>query len=164
MIIQLTQGKVAQVDEIDSDLFNMRWCISQKGRTPVNQRTYAVRCINGHMIYMHRIILERILDRSLRRGEYVDHINHDGLDNHRTNLRLSTNKQNHANMRKHGDRTSSRFKGVYWSDSEQRWVASIFRNGRRVIIRRFISELDAALAYDEWARELDGEFACTNFP
>lgn len=90
----------------------------------------------------------------------VDHMDHDGLNNQRDNLRLATHRQNHQNRRK--QRGSSRFKGVCRYAPTRRWVAAIFVNGRRLSLGYHLDEEEAARAYDSAALEYFGEFACTN--
>jgi hypothetical protein len=92
-------------------------------------------------------------------GIEVDHRNHNGLDNRRSNLRLATGHQNQGNRRPQGG--SPRFKGVYLSRSK--WVAQIRFGGSKRYLGRFTVEEDAARAYDAAARLIFGEFACTNF-
>lgn len=93
----------------------------------------------------------------------VDHIDGDGLNNRRENLRLATPAQNSANMRARPGSLSG-FKGVTWSKNAKRWRAKIRANGRHRHLGYFTSEEEAARAYDDAARELHGEFACVNFP
>ena len=159
MEIELTQGKVAIVDEIDADLARLLWCCNSDG--------YAVRATpgdNGKLIWMHRVILARILRRELRPGEYVDHINGDKTDNRRENLRLATSSQNCANRGKREGTYSSEYKGVYWHKPTKNWRARIMVDGKPIHLGYFIDEMDAASAYDEAAMKYFGEFASLNFP
>lgn len=102
------------------------------------------------------------------RGLVVDHINHDILDNRRENLRLATSSQNSQNKLKTRDNTKySQFKGVcfYAYDGKKLarpWRAYIKINGKRQWLGYFQTEADAALAYNEKAKELFGEFALLN--
>lgn len=91
----------------------------------------------------------------------VDHINGDGLDNRRANLRAATPAQNAANQRL-SSRSTSGFKGVTRQGS--RWRAYIAPGGRTLWLGTFDSPEAAARAYDEAAIEHFGEFARTNFP
>jgi hypothetical protein len=95
---------------------------------------------------------------------HADHINHDGLDNQRHNLRAASSSQNHMNMRKTVSPTSSQYKGVCWHKKAQKWVASIKINHKAKHLGLFIEEVHAAEAYDQAAIQLFGEFACLNFP
>lgn len=94
----------------------------------------------------------------------VDHIDHDNLNNQRSNLRLCTNQQNQLNTRKRSN-TSSKFKGVYWIKQTQKWRAHCTINGKLKHIGLFTDELEAALAYDNFVKTLPNiEFRVLNFP
>lgn len=88
----------------------------------------------------------------------VDHINRNRFDNRIENLREATKSLNAANCPKYKG-TSSQYKGVSFKKSRNKYVANISRKH----IGLFTSEVEAAKAYDSRARELYGEFACTNF-
>jgi hypothetical protein len=157
--IPLTRGYVALVDDEDYErLAQYKWHANASRRV-----IYAVRCgwANGRTIHiqMHRDIL-RLEPGDPRRG---DHINHDGLDNQRINLRVCSVAENTRNSRKpRRGLTSSGFKGVY--KQAGKIYASIHAGGRRNFLGVFESEIDAAVAYDKAARKHFGEFACCNFP
>jgi hypothetical protein len=94
----------------------------------------------------------------------VDHENHDPLDNRTSNLRVCSQSQNGANRgpdrRRAG--TSSKYKGVSWSKSKNRWVAYIHVNGRTRYLGRSADEIEAARMYDRAALATWGEFARLN--
>lgn len=90
----------------------------------------------------------------------TDHIDGNGLNNQRANLRPATLAQNQYNKRSLGGRSA--FKGVHWQQGA--WVARISKNGVRLHLGRFPTEVEAALAYDQAAREHHGEFARLNNP
>lgn len=93
-------------------------------------------------------------------GQFVDHINGNGLDNRRENLRLVTHQQNSFNQKHHGG--SSKFKGVSIDRSSGSWRAYITVDGKRKHLGRHGTELDAAKAYDMAAKEFFGEYAKLN--
>lgn len=98
-----------------------------------------------------------------------DHINGNGLDNRRENLRLATHQQNLRNKKAYKCRVDaaakhSRFKGVAWRSDTKKWRAQIHVNGRRLSLGNFGSEQEAATAYDRAARKHFGDFARLNFP
>ena len=117
---------------------------------------------------LHRLILSRILGRELKVSEHVDHINHNGLDNRRENLRIATVSQNHANEGKRRGNYSSKYKGVYLRSDRLHlgYHARISSKSEGTIwLGRFgDDEVAAARAYDRKALELFGEFAYLNFP
>ena len=106
------------------------------------------------MLRMHKLITGY---------EQTDHINHDGLNNQRSNLRLATHAQNQRNQRPYLGRTSP-YKGVHWFPSREKWRAQIVIANHERHIGLFGAEEDAARAYDAAAREHFGEYACLNFP
>lgn len=93
----------------------------------------------------------------------VDHIDGDGLNNQRCNLRPASVLENNQNARKHAA-AYSQYKGVSWCKREGRWFAQIQHERNHRHLGYHASETDAAFAYDAAARELFGEFARLNFP
>jgi len=155
--IPLTQGKIALVDDRDAALVRSygSWHAARRGR-----RWYAASSEPGnraHRVLMHRLIM------GAERGLDIDHINHNGLDNRRENIRVSTHSTNDANVPKRAG-TSSQYKGVTWDAWAGRWKAGIKVNYRSIHLGRFDDEKDAARAYDAAALEHFGEFARLNFP
>lgn len=162
--IPLTQGKVALVDDVDyEELAKHKWCASAS-RSGRNEY-YALRKehINTRWqtLLMHRVVWTRH-HGPIPEGKEIDHINGDGLDNRKTNMRLCTHANNMANYRKKKAH-SSHFKGVSWQKDCHRWKAHIKKDGGKTYLGCYISEEDAARAYDTKAKELFGEFANLNF-
>jgi hypothetical protein len=150
--IPLTKGKVAIVDAADYDwLSSFTWSTSQKA-----SGVYACRHVKRKNIYMHRVIMNPPT------GKVVDHIDHNGLNNRRCNLRICSIADNSRNTRGRGK--SSRFKGVYWNKNRKKWISFISHNRKYHHIGYFDNEADAASAYDKTARKLFKEFAYLNFP
>lgn len=155
--IELTQGKVALVDDEDyEELSRSKWHAYRSRRTWYARRN--IRHENGKRstITMHLQIV------GVASGMQVDRKDGDGLNNSRDNLRLCTSQQNHFNRKSHRN-TSSQYKGVAWDCTNNRWRAMIMLDGKNRMLGRFLSEEAAALAYDAAARQLFGEFARCNF-
>jgi len=94
----------------------------------------------------------------------VDHINRNGLDNRKANLRPATRSQN--SMNKPFIKTtpsSSKYRGVSWSKSQKKWNVQIGLNGKHKFIGYFHDEIQAAKAYDRAAKLYHKEFAVLNF-
>lgn len=148
--IPLTQGKFALVDDEDfAELSKVKWCFS-KG--------YAVRSVRLEKrgtILMHREIL------SAKKGQECDHINMNGLDNRRANLRVCTRAENARNRPKDRDNTTG-FKGVALEKRTGKYVAQIHILGKHYHFGTFKSAKEAALAYNEAAPKYFGEFAQLN--
>lgn len=156
--ILLSQDRVALVDDSDYQWLNQwKWTLSRCRRTIYAHR-YPTKDARRTMILMHRLIMGILQNPEL----HVDHINHDGLDNRRVNLRLATQQQNLQNSRKYRN-TRFRFKGVR-KRPKHNWEAYIKVDRKFVTIGSFLTEEEAAKAYDAAARQHFGEFACCNFP
>jgi hypothetical protein len=150
--IPLTRGKFVLVDAEDYyRLVKFRWTASASGNT-----FYASRGHNGTTLMMHRAIM------GAPKHLVVDHIDHNGLNNRRSNLRLSSLAQNSCNVVSR--KGTSKYKGVHWKRINKKWVASIQLNGKAYHLGCFADEIAAAIAYDEKAKVLHREFACLNFP
>jgi hypothetical protein len=156
--IPLTRRMVAIVDTCDSDLGRYKWCGHPGGHTFYAERAILV---NGRWktIGMHRVILSRILGREPEHREECDHINGNGLDNRRSNLRLATKAENRRNKRRYSNNRSG-FKGV--CRHGRKWRADLQVNGKHHFLGLFTSSMAAAKAYDHAAIELHGSFARTN--
>lgn len=154
-VIELTQGRVAKVDDEDYSRLAMHsWYYHAAG--------YAARDVwedgERRTIYMHRAIMDP------GPGQEVDHINGDGLDNRRENLRTCSHQENIAARSSSGRPGSSEYLGVSWSEATGKWRARIRHNYDEIHLGVFESEEEAARAYDRKALELRGEFATLNFP
>jgi len=108
--------------------------------------------------------MKNFLGRDLTYHEKIDHVNHNGLDNRRSNLRLATIQENQFNRQIQKTTKSSQYKGVSWETKQNKWRPSIKFNNQNIHLGSFTSEEDAARAYDKVAKELFGEFCCLNFP
>ncbi len=147
-IIPLTLVFSTQIDEADFELVGAYSWYSMK----LKNTTYAR---SGTNLFMHRLIMNP------SNHEQVDHLNGDGLDNRRMNLRVCTRSQNVQN--RHKVFGMSRFQGVYRDSRRTRWTASIICCGVTYRLGTFANEEEAARAYDRKAKELFGPFARVNF-
>ena len=155
--IQLTQGKTAVVDDEMFQILNQyRWYVGRQHR-----QWYAMRAIkwNGKnkTIYMHHCVLGYPLNKNV-----IDHIDGNGLNNQRSNLRMVNQTENKWNSQKQQD-TLNPYKGVTLS-SPGRWSAHIKIDKRTIHLGTFDSCELAAQKYDKAALSLHGEFAQPNFP
>jgi len=153
--ITLSQGKRAIVDDEDYEWLNQWKWYADNVR---GGRTYAANK-NRKKMYMHRLILGSA-------DKHSDHINGDGLDNRRENLRLCDRSQNASN-RRGSEGKSSKYKGVHWRPPCGReitgnWISQITKNKIRYYLGKFKTQKDAAIAYDKAARFIHGEFASLN--
>jgi len=162
--IPLSRGKVALVDDEDYEWLNQsRWRLLSHNER-YSSGPYALRSQynpdtkRSTTIYMHRLIL------SAPSHLQVDHINGNGLDNRRSNLRLCLSRQNQYNYRKTKRPTTSRYKGVSWNKQKRKWEAQIQVNRKHKHLGVFGNEKDAAYCYDAGALRYFGEFARLNFP
>ena len=154
-LIPLTRDKFAIVDAEDYDRLNKYKWHALKGQRNYYARNHRP---NGTVL-MHRVIL------NAPRGLVVDHINHNGLDNRKRNLRLCTAAQNSQNRRpRTRPNKTSKYKGVTFDKNRNRFAAYIKHNKKAYFLGRFKDETDAAKAYDKKAKELFGQFAYLNFP
>lgn len=96
-------------------------------------------------------------------GYVVDHINGNGLDNRRSNLRLATIQQNACNTPVYKCKgKTSKYKGVSYDPINKKWKAAIQVDGHYKTLSRHPTEDEAALAYNEAAKVAYGEFARLN--
>ncbi len=159
VLIPLSRGQFAIIDEADRALVEpIRWSAAPCNRSnggfyAVNGRGGAKPTKNGKR-YMHRLIV------GATDGQLVDHINGNGLDNRRSNLRLADYRANCINRHY---QSRSGFRGVH-ANSQSTWRAIITSHGKPRRLGSFASAFDAAVAYDLAAIELHGEFAVLNFP
>ena len=155
-IIPLSQYRITQVDDEDYErLFKYNWFYNTG---------YAMRNCKKHrgsMISMASEILQTI--------KMIDHKDSNKLNNQKDNLRICTYAQNQYNQKKTRIGTSSKYKGVGLWKRDNKWQAYIgFQDAAgkktKVHLGFFFDEEEAAIMYDEAAREYFGEFAALNFP
>jgi HNH endonuclease/AP2 domain len=154
--IMLSQGKIAIVDDCDFEIVNKyKWTYLQTGI--YGEYAYRSAIVDGKRgpMLLHRFILGEV-----PKDMVIDHINGNGLDNRRENLRICTRSQNNINKRKKG--TSSKYKGVYFDKARNKFRSHIIVEGKSIFLGRYETELEAALAYDKASNKYHGEFANNN--
>jgi hypothetical protein len=155
MEIKLTQGLSVIIDACDYEKVSQyKWHAEFLGN---NNYCYARTKTKDGRILMHRLI------SGAKKGDIVDHANHLTLDNRRENIRICTRQQNAINRNSH-KLSSSKYKGVHFEKETSKWSATIKTNNKSKRIGRFNTEEEAAIAYDQYARKIHGEFVCLNFP
>jgi hypothetical protein len=153
--IMLTQGAVSVVDDEDFEMINsFKWQIRRNKYTSYACRIYRTKDGRKEMS-IHQMILKP------KEGYQIDHIDGDGLNNRRDNLRYVTKGQNRMNMKNVNPFSSSKFKGV--TLFRNKWMAQLRYNDKHYYLGVFHGEIDAARAYDKKAIELFGVFARPNF-
>jgi hypothetical protein len=158
-LIPLTQGQWALVSDEDYDWLNQwKWYAhkDKKGGYYAYRRQ-SRKTGSLKPIHMATLIL------GVEGGILPDHINGDGLDNQRHNLRVADYCQNAVNSDKPTNNTSG-YKGVSWNSSKKRWRVELQFRGVRHTRCGFSSPESGARYYDMKMRELAGEFARLNFP
>ena len=150
--IKLTQGKVAIVDDADFEYLNQfKWYANNN---------YAVRCFTVSKNKVNRILMHREIMK-ISKGLIIDHIDRNGLNNQKNNLRICTNSQNLMNRCKNINNTSG-FKGVVYNKLDKKYRAKIYFNSKCISLGCYIDPKDAAKAYNEAALKYHGEFANLN--
>ena len=153
--IQLTQGKVALVDDEDFEYLNQwKWCAHKLSKNVFQAMHYAGKSNRFRIISMHRVIMNPPSNL------IVDHKDHNMLNNQKANLRICTRAQNMYNKLPLG-----KYKGAYYKKVGKNTyiVARIMYNYKTYHLGYFKTLEEAAHAYDKKAKELFGEFACLNF-
>lgn len=153
--IDVGRGLYALVDDCDyPELCKYKWC-ALKHRTG---RFYAITNSGGKSVLMHRLIM-----KARTFSEKVDHLDGNSLNNTRENLRIATNAENMRNRGIAGHNKTG-FKGVI-KRSDRRtkiYKAQIGVDGKTIYLGCFNTAQEAAIAYNEKAKELHGEFARLN--
>jgi hypothetical protein len=148
--ITLTRGKVARVDDADEPAVAAhKW-----HAIPIGKAWYAATNIDGKRVYMHRLLMNPA------QGMSVDHLDDDGLNNMRGNLRLCTHQENLSRQRTVVG--ESGFRGV--TRHKNSWKAKIRVHYKNIYLGCFKDKIEAAQAYDRAAVKYFGPHARLNLP
>jgi hypothetical protein len=152
-------GKFALVDDDDyKGLIKHKWHLFTDGHTQYAKRHIWIKGEKKHSkITMHR----QIMNPSALM--HIDHIDHDGLNNQKQNLRECTKSENTRNRGKYLSKYSSKYKGVCWEKESGSWRVCIKVDNKQISIGRFHNEIEAAKARDKAAVKHHGAFANLNF-
>ena len=159
MLVTQRDGRVHVVlyDAADAEAIESRtWSVIADGSAGLFYAASNAKNSDGERmrLRMHSLLMGR---------SGVDHINRNGLDNRRSNLRFASPSQNSANRAGRPD-GSSQYKGVHWHRGMRKWAASMKAVDRQRHLGYFTDEAEAARVYDAAAREAFGEYAYLNFP
>ena len=155
--IKLTKGYVSAIDSNDLPLVcSFNWCaLVVKRKNGGIYTVYAVRYAKQFgksvAILMHRVIADA------KSGMVVDHIDSNGLNNCRHNLRIASLGENQFNRRINSNNKSG-IKGVYFDNAKQRWVAEIKVNGKTTRLGFFHDIGEAADACSKAREQMHGDF------
>lgn len=152
LVGKLGQGLFALIDECDLEIVSAyRWYLWH-----CHDISYARTYIGRKVVSMHRLIM------GFPENLSIDHINHDGLDNRRKNLRICSHRQNLFNRKIHKNSRSG-LRGVYLLTSGK--IQCQIRVGKKNIsLGHFQNLVEAAIARDIASLRYYGEFAFLNYP
>ena len=141
----------ALVDDEDFEKVNVfNWSVMKNDNT-----YYAMRVLKGKAILMHRMVINTPSKMQ------TDHIDGDGLNNQKKNLRICTVAENSRNRRLSGKNTSG-FRGVAWIKKDKRWRAMIKFDNKSIWLGQFTNKIEAAEAYNKAREKYYGDFAKLN--
>ncbi len=159
--LPLSRGYYATVNDADFDmLLKYKWHCKFDQKSPQLKYAYHVNNRNGnrYTISMHRLLLGLVKFD----GKIVDHIDGDGLNNQRANLRICTHRENVRSQRPQRRKKTSAHKGVWWSTTRKRWIAQIRVDNKQIKLGQYKTEAEGIVAYDVAAKLCFGNFAWTN--
>lgn len=151
-LVPLTRNYYSKIDLDDVDrVSKYKWCIIGRKNKYYAQKTDK----NRQKITLHRYIMN-INNPKI----FIDHKNHDTLDNRKSNLRICNNAENLRNSYSYIG--TSKYKGVCYDKSRNKWVSNIMFNRKGIYLGHYANEIKAAKAYNQAALKYFGEFALLN--
>jgi len=154
--IPLSRNMDALVDDEDYEMLSKyKWYATKGANTYYAIRHNPRNKEKQTLTLMHRFIL------NVPDGMVTDHIDQDGLNNQKHNLRICTRTQNNRNMKLYNSNTSG-YRGVYYDNRVNKWYSHIQVNGVALHIGMYFTKEDAAMAYNDAAIKHHGDFASLN--
>lgn len=154
--IPLTKGYVAIIDDCDADLAEYNWQTRLARGVPYATRYLWINQKNKQL-FMHRVILERMVGRPLTRQDQTDHIHGMTLDNRRSEIRLATYTENSHNTGMRKNNTSG-YKGVSYSEYHGKFRAQLQLRNKKIHLGWYITAEEAYVVFCEAAKKYHGEF------
>ncbi|MEM1026653.1 MAG: HNH endonuclease [Planctomycetota bacterium] len=140
-----------------------RWCIwstvTPGSKRQRRGRRYVAANLGGKRVSLHRFVFGDPPNYEM----VPDHIDGNGLNNQRKNLRWASRSENALNTSQ-ASQSRSGFWGVTWYRDKRRWAAEVWSGKRRVHRSYHLDAIDAARARDAAAVRIQGPFARLNFP
>lgn len=155
MLVELTQGKCAVIDKDDLKLIaNFKWCVTRN-----STQDYAKAYVDGgrknpRFIYLHHLIVGKP-----KKGFVIDHINGNGLDNRRKNLRVISHRENTLGKKILRSDNKSGFTGISWNKRDRKWRAQIKTLEGSKNLGSFEKKSDAIKARKSAAKKYYGIYA-----
>lgn len=152
MVGVTSKGEEFYFDKENLELVSQyTWCIHHKGYVMTKDYKNQFKDLR-----LHRLIFN-LNNPKL----HVDHINHNKIDNRKSNLRICSNAENMRNKRLISTNKSG-YKGVCWNKIKKKWISQIKVNQTQMYLGTFADKKEAAQAYNEAALKYFGEFAYLN--
>lgn len=162
-------GKTFLFDpEFEQEVKPWTWCVNHKGYAQTMLPARFSCTGKRETMFLHQLVMNLHYNIPLGDGSYleygyeIDHISHGITDNRIQNLRYLPEGMNNSRQNKSGK--SSRFQGVSWRKDTNKWQAHIQYQGKSIGIGSYTSEIDAARAYDNKARELHVDRVLNELP
>lgn len=144
--------------------YNVQWHV----KAAKNTGTYYARATkylgmsNGKGTYAGYWLHIEITGANFKKGEYVNHINHDTLDNRKSNLEITSNSQNTKHRKGKNKNNKSGYRNVCWITDDEKWVVQLQVNGKNTRLGAFDDVDEAGKFAEKMRKEIYGKFAGGN--